>query len=334
MSFSIESRWILPEKRVEKLTKQAIKNVRERDRDELQSDRSGEGVSFTHSIVRLSGCMVLNVSRVPWLLRQCFDLRGVESSPIPHRTLTPVPKGNLIDDSSLSKVAVLGMVCLGQNQIPMSDVFYEALVFADANAIKQNSMKLGAREDLYALFVGILTMRPWNRVIDPAVDHLVIKGNDSDRSELQMYASQYFPQISELLKRLPHVILLMLKTNDCLRAVTNCLVILGPVEASVDAVCQIDDFFIFFCVSASTCLRGYTSVSVCTFMAARHEKLESLQLGPEFCERISSDAIKMVGLCCPKLRILRLSGVMDVGEDAINALAKNCKQLEEICLTV
>ncbi|MCD7452485.1 hypothetical protein HAX54_017024 [Datura stramonium] len=58
-------------------------------------------------------------------------------------------------------------------------------------------------------------MRPWNKVIDPSVDHLVVKGTDSDRSELQMYASQYFPQITELLRRLPRVILLMLKTNDC-----------------------------------------------------------------------------------------------------------------------
>ncbi|KAL5568559.1 hypothetical protein UlMin_025134 [Ulmus minor] len=100
---------------------------------------------------------------------------------------------------------------------------WKALIFADANAIKENSVKLGAGEDLYALFAGILTMRPWNRVVDPAVDHLVIQGDDGDRSELQMYASQYFPQISELLRRLPRVILLMLKTNDCLRAVNNSL---------------------------------------------------------------------------------------------------------------
>lgn len=40
----------------------------------------------------------------------------------------------------------------------------------------------------------------------------------------QMYASQYFSQISELLRRLPRVILLLLKTNDCLRAVNNSLV--------------------------------------------------------------------------------------------------------------
>ncbi|XP_042519610.1 putative ABC1 protein At2g40090 [Macadamia integrifolia] len=100
---------------------------------------------------------------------------------------------------------------------------WKALVFADAKAIKENSVKLGAGEDLYVLFAGILTMRPWNRVIDTAADHLVLRGNDSDRSELQMYASQYFPQISELLRRLPRVILLMLKTNDCLRAANHAL---------------------------------------------------------------------------------------------------------------
>ncbi|KAK4403386.1 putative ABC1 protein [Sesamum angolense] len=100
---------------------------------------------------------------------------------------------------------------------------WKGLVFSDANAIKENSVKIGAGEDLYVLFAGILTMRPWNKVIDPAVDHLVVKGTDTDRSELQMYASQYFPQITELLRRLPRVILLMLKTNDCLRAVNRAL---------------------------------------------------------------------------------------------------------------
>ncbi|KAL8462989.1 hypothetical protein ACS0TY_033843 [Phlomoides rotata] len=63
---------------------------------------------------------------------------------------------------------------------------WKGLVFSDANAIKENSVKLGAGEDLYVLFAGILTMRPWNKVIDPAVDHLVIRGTDGDRSELQV----------------------------------------------------------------------------------------------------------------------------------------------------
>ncbi|CAA3014192.1 ABC1 At2g40090 [Olea europaea subsp. europaea] len=100
---------------------------------------------------------------------------------------------------------------------------WKGLIFSDANAIKENSVKLGAGDDLYALFAGILTMRPWNKVIDPSIDHLVVQGTDGDRSELQMYASQYFSQITELLRRLPRVILLMLKTNDCLRAVNQSL---------------------------------------------------------------------------------------------------------------
>lgn len=63
---------------------------------------------------------------------------------------------------------------------------FQGLIFSDANAIKENSVKLGAGDDLYALFAGILTMRPWNRVIDSSVDHLVVKGDEDDLSELQV----------------------------------------------------------------------------------------------------------------------------------------------------
>ncbi|XP_040991345.1 protein ARABIDILLO 1-like isoform X2 [Juglans microcarpa x Juglans regia] len=73
-------------------------------------------------------------------------------------------------------------------------------------------------------------------------------------------------------------------------------------------------------------------------IVARHEALESLQLGPDFCERISSDAIKAIAFCCPKLKKLRLSGIRDVHGDAITALAKNCPNLTDIgfidCLNV
>ena len=66
----------------------------------------------------------------------------------------------------------------------------QGLVFSDAKTIKEYSAKLGAGEDLYALFAGILTMRPWNRVIDTSVDHLVVRGTESDRSELQVNSSR------------------------------------------------------------------------------------------------------------------------------------------------
>jgi aarF domain-containing kinase len=108
---------------------------------------------------------------------------------------------------------------------------WKGLIFADAKAIKENCVKLGAGEDLYALFAGILTMRPWNRVVDSSIDHLVIQSGGGDSSEIQMYASQYFPEITELLRRLPRVILLMLKTNDCLRAVNNALLERSSLES-------------------------------------------------------------------------------------------------------
>nr|KAJ0191529.1 hypothetical protein LSAT_V11C800394420 [Lactuca sativa] len=96
---------------------------------------------------------------------------------------------------------------------------WKALVLADAKAIKENCMKFGAGEDLYTFFTSILTMKPWERVIDPSFDHLVIH----DQSDLQIYGPEYFSQVTELLHRLPRVILLMMKTNDCLRSVDNAL---------------------------------------------------------------------------------------------------------------
>lgn len=144
---------------------------------------------------------------------------------------------------------------------------WKGLVFSDANAIKENSVKLGAGEDLYVLFAGILTMRPWNKVIDPAVDHLVVQGSDGDRSELQMYASQYFPQITELLGRLPRVILLMLKTNDCLRAVNRALM-----EGS-----SIETFLIVGRVSSEAVIESklLQSKSVLSRLRVRFEKFLS-----------------------------------------------------------
>ncbi|MCE3215479.1 hypothetical protein HAX54_002553 [Datura stramonium] len=121
----------------------------------------------------------------------------------------PLSRRNIFDD--LSSLLKENLSCaldhglykeLSYNTRINYAALWKALVYSDADGIKENCVKLGAGDDLYALFAGILTMRPWNKVIDPSVDHLVVKGTDSDRSELQMYASQYFPQITEL-RRLP-----------------------------------------------------------------------------------------------------------------------------------
>ncbi|XP_071691184.1 protein ARABIDILLO 1-like [Rutidosis leptorrhynchoides] len=70
--------------------------------------------------------------------------------------------------------------------------------------------------------------------------------------------------------------------------------------------------------------------STLAVIVARHKLLETLQLGPDFCERVSSDAISAIGFCCPKLKKLRLSGIRDVNKDAIIALATHCPDLSEI----
>ncbi|XP_022863485.1 protein ARABIDILLO 1 isoform X2 [Olea europaea var. sylvestris] len=77
------------------------------------------------------------------------------------------------------------------------------------------------------------------------------------------------------------------------------------------------------------CCKKMTDATL-SVLAARHEALECLQIGPDFCERISSDAVKAVAICCRHLQKLRLSGIHEVYADAINALANHCPNLIEI----
>ncbi|TVU31670.1 hypothetical protein EJB05_23368 [Eragrostis curvula] len=67
-------------------------------------------------------------------------------------------------------------------------------------------------------------------------------------------------------------------------------------------------------------------------LAARHEDLESLQIGPDHLERVSSDALRHVALCCSHLRLLRLSGLREADSDAVGALARYCPFLEDLAL--
>ncbi|KAJ6801556.1 protein ARABIDILLO 1-like [Iris pallida] len=70
-------------------------------------------------------------------------------------------------------------------------------------------------------------------------------------------------------------------------------------------------------------------------LAARHEALQSLQIGPDATDRLTltGDSVRLVATCCPKLKRLRLSSVRDVDGSAISALARHCPFLEEISLT-
>jgi hypothetical protein len=58
----------------------------------------------------------------------------------------------------------------------------------------------------------------------PDLDRLQVSTDRESRKMLQGYAAQYSREISTLLLRIPHELLLLLKTNDCLRSVDNILV--------------------------------------------------------------------------------------------------------------
>ncbi|KAL0921876.1 hypothetical protein M5K25_008990 [Dendrobium thyrsiflorum] len=47
-------------------------------------------------------------------------------------------------------------------------------------------------------------------------------------------------------------------------------------------------------------------------IAAQYKALESLQIGPDPCEKISSDAIRHVAMCCSRFRRLCLSGIREL----------------------
>ncbi|KAK6143051.1 hypothetical protein DH2020_023399 [Rehmannia glutinosa] len=75
-----------------------------------------------------------------------------------------------------------------------------------------------------------------------------------------------------------------------------------------------------------------TDATLC-MLAARHEALECLQIGPDLCQMISSDAVKVIAICCPQLKKLWISGIDQVDGNAINALAKHCRNLADIGFT-
>ncbi|KAK4795310.1 hypothetical protein SAY86_013304 [Trapa natans] len=73
--------------------------------------------------------------------------------------------------------------------------------------------------------------------------------------------------------------------------------------------------------------RRKLSDATLSLIVVRHELLKCLQLGSDFYERITSDDIKAMAICCNKLKKLRLSRIMDVQGDEIDALAKYCPKL-------
>ncbi|KAJ0770001.1 putative F-box domain, armadillo-like helical, leucine-rich repeat domain superfamily [Helianthus annuus] len=80
------------------------------------------------------------------------------------------------------------------------------------------------------------------------------------------------------------------------------------------------------------------SDSTLTLIVTYYKLLESIQLGPDSCEMITSDGLYSIAIYCPNLKKLRLSGISDVSYQAIRALADRCPNLHDIgfidCLNI
>lgn len=81
-------------------------------------------------------------------------------------------------------------------------------------------------------------------------------------------------------------------------------------------------------ISADGC-RGLTDATLAV-LAARHETLQSIQIVPEQLDRVSSDALRHVAVCCAQLRRIRLSGLREIDGEAISTFARHCPDLEEV----
>lgn len=84
--------------------------------------------------------------------------------------------------------------------------------------IKKHAANLNAGE-MYPLFAAMLTSRPWEEITRRTADHLYIPSSPEERQQLQKHAAMFSKEINEMLGKMPQDLLLLLKTNDCLRSV-------------------------------------------------------------------------------------------------------------------
>ena len=93
---------------------------------------------------------------------------------------------------------------------------WRGIVNSNEQEIRRECEFLNAGK-MYTLLTAMLTMRPWDDVVANDIDRLNQTGTAGDGEMLKAYAKKYFSEIVVLLGRLPSNLLLLMKTNDCLR---------------------------------------------------------------------------------------------------------------------
>ena len=93
---------------------------------------------------------------------------------------------------------------------------WRGILLGDESEIKKYCTKLNAGH-LYSLLAAVLTMKPWNDIVSKDMGRLQSTGSNGEMEMLQAYAKRYLFDIVRLLGVVPSELLLLLKTNDCLR---------------------------------------------------------------------------------------------------------------------
>jgi len=118
---------------------------------------------------------------------------------------------------------------------------WQALVTADEKEIKKRCANMNAGK-IYTLLAAMLTMKPWDDIVaDDNVSRMKAKGTKGESEMLKSYAKKYFKQVVGLLRDVPSELLLLFKTNDCLRHIdrslgvpVNTIQIIGNITAEVN----------------------------------------------------------------------------------------------------
>eukprot|EP01031_Cornospumella_fuschlensis_P030613 gene30613-36989_t len=99
---------------------------------------------------------------------------------------------------------------------------WQAIVLSDEVGIEKHCQSMNAGP-LFPLLAAILTMKPWDDIMADDLNKLKRNVKSTEHTMLQAYAKQYFREIVELLGQVPSDLLLVFKTNDCLRHIDNTL---------------------------------------------------------------------------------------------------------------
>ena len=97
---------------------------------------------------------------------------------------------------------------------------WKALILGDVAGVTASATRMNAAGSV-PLFAGMLTQRQWRDVTkwEKGTNRLKHDRTEREKEEIQEFVGQHAREISGLLAKVPRELLLLLKTNDCLRSV-------------------------------------------------------------------------------------------------------------------